>query len=41
MAIISSGKHGIIKAVGVDAAEVELSTGEGVTSISLLETSLK
>ena len=37
MVIISSGKYGIIKAVGVDAAEVELSTGEGVTSISWLD----
>lgn len=37
VAIISSGKHGIIKAVGVDAAEVELSTGEGVVSISWLD----
>jgi hypothetical protein len=31
--IFSSGKHGVIKAVGVDAAEVELDNGEGVVSI--------
>ena len=33
MVILSSGKHGIIKAVGADAAEVELDYGEGVASI--------
>jgi hypothetical protein len=32
--ILSSGKHGIVKAVGADAAEVELDYGEGVASIS-------
>ena len=32
--ILSSSKHGIIKAVGADATEVELDNGEGVVSTS-------
>jgi len=36
--IFSLDKHGVVKVVGADTAEVELDNGEGVASISPQET---